>query len=377
MATITTLFLNKIMTKHCHYMLLLVLGALLWGCSGDDDSWKSLEPGVYVSEEVSKTLAEMDSADALYVVNGEKITKADFDRRFALDSALHYLRTGRAPSKSDKKFLKGVKQNVPSLLVQKKLLVQGAAKAGITEPPEKYLKKARTDFERSLPRTMTQEALKKKLGDDTYEALQEKLRDEAIISAFMVQYWTNSFVQVDEEVISNKWAEVLRVNAKADVENAKMHKKALEFRQKVLDGGDFAELTKKYAKVHPEHGQEWQTAVLAEFSPEEEIYGWLKKAQTGDVSEPLEMDDGLSIVKVVERRRANLPKGFTPEDEYVMVKCTFYIFNKYEEGTSPDTIRIVYLKEKYQSAYGELGIRLWNQAVIQLPNGENFFGKKK
>ena len=89
------------------------------------------------------------------------------------------------------------------------------------------------------------------------------------------------------------------------------------------------------------------------------------------------MDDGLAIVKLVSRHRAELPKGFTPEDEFTMVRCTFYIFNKVEEGTTPELIRKTFLQEQLQKAHGELGIKLWNEAVIELPNGEDFFKKKE
>ena len=77
------------------------------------------------------------------------------------------------------------------------------------------------------------------------------------------------------------------------------------------------------------------------------------------------------------KTKYDLPDGFKPEDEYTMVRCTFYIFNKYVEGTSPETIRQTFLEEQLQKAHGELGKILWNKAVIELPNGDDFFRKPK
>ena len=363
-----------------NYRLLIIAIAVatLAGCGRESVSskWRDLKPGVYVAEK-SVAIRDMEPEDVLYFVNGEKITKADFDERFALESALFRLRREgpQVPQKAIKKYIAGMKQNIPSHLVQRKLFLQAAKKAGV-QADEKEVAKLDADFAKSLPRRPKEGEIEKKLGEEVFSAYRKSLEEDAIIAAYRAKYWTNSFLHVSEEAISNKWAEVLRVNAKADKENAKMRAKALEFRQKILDGGDFGELTKKYAKVHPEYGTNWTTAVLAEFSPEEDIHKWLVNAKTGDISEPLEMDDGLAIVKLVSRQKANLPKGLKPEDEFTMVRCTFYIFNKYEEDTSPELIRKVFLDEQLKKAHGELGVKLWNEAVIELPNGEDFFKKK-
>lgn len=355
--------------------VLIAALAVLAGC-GDDSvasKWQTLSPGVYVAEK-SVALRDMSPEDVLYFVNGEKITKADFDERAALETAIFELQKGdrKMSQKSERKFRTGIRKNVPSHLVQRKLYLQAAGKSGIAPKPgeEQRLEEA---FLKKLPRRPKEGELEKKMGTAVYAALKRSFAEDALIEAYRASYWTNSYMTVSEEAISNKWAEVQRVNAKADAMNAKMRAKALEFKQKVQEGGDFGELTLKYAKVHPEYGTNWTSAVLAEFAPEEDIYKWLSGAKSGDISDPIEMDDGLAVIKLVSRHRADLPKGFTPEDEFTMVRCTFYIFNKYVEGTSPESIRQVFLREQLQQAHGELGIRLWNAAVIELPNGEDFF----
>ena len=349
--------------------------AVLAGC-GDDSAtskWQTLSPGVYVAEK-SVPLRDMSPDDVLYFVNGEKITKADFDERAALETAIFVLQKGdqKMPQKSKRKMLSGIRKNVPSHLVQRKLYLQAAGKSGVEPKPGEEQKKEET-FLKRLPRRPKAGELEKKMGASVYAALKRSFAEDALIEAYRASYWTNSYLTVSEEAISNKWEEVQRVNAKADTMNAKMRAKALEFKQKVQEGGDFGELTLKYAKVHPEYGTNWTSAVLAEFAPEEDIYKWLSGAKDGDISDPIELDDGLAVIKLVSRHRANLPKGFTPEDEFTMVRCTFYIFNKYVEETSPESIREVFLREQLQQAHGELGVRLWNAAVIELPNGEDFF----
>lgn len=363
-----------------NYRLFIAIAAIaaLAGCGKESTSskWRDLKPGVYVAEK-SVAIKDMTPSDVLYFVNGEKITKADFDERFALESTIFKLRRegSQFAPKALKNYIAGIKKNIPSHLVQRKLFLQAAGKAGV-KADEKAVAKLNSDFLKGLPRRPKEGELEKKLGSEVFSAYKKSLEEDAIIAEYRAKYWTNSFLTVSEEAISNKWAEVLRVNAKADKMNAKTREKALEFKQKVLEGGDFGELTQKYAKVHPEYGTNWVSAVLADFSPEEDIYKWLVNAKTGDISEPLEMDDGLAIVKLVSRHRADLPKALKPEDEFTMVRCTFYIFNKYEEGTTPELIRKVFLDEQLKKAHGELGVKLWHEAVIELPNGEDFFKGK-
>ena len=312
------------MVRQC--FILSVFVAIVSGC-GDDASvesrWKELKPGVYVAEK-SVSISQMSPDDVLYFVNGEKITKKDYSEESAILEGLYKLQRGSdaAASKSGRKFLRGLRKNIPSQLLQRKLYVQAAMESGV-QPSAEGEAQFREKFIKTLPRRPKGSELEKVMGLEAYARLEKKFAEDALIDAYRAHYWTNSYLTVSEEAISNKWEEVQRVNAKADVMNAKMRAKALEFRKKVLDGGDFGELTLKYAKVHPEYGTNWTSAVLAEFTPEEDIYKWLINAKEGDISEPLEMDDGLAIVKVVSRHNADLPKGFKPEDEYTMVRCTF------------------------------------------------------
>ena len=368
---------TMIRTRHA---IFLAFTAGLIGCGEDMSAksrWQELKPGVYVAEK-SVLISQMMPDDVLYFVNGEKITKADYSEESKILEGLYKLQRGSeaAASKSGRKFLNALRRNIPSQLVQRKLFVQAARESGVQLPPGGEAA-FREKFIKTLPRRPKGNELEKVMGPDAYARLRRKFAEDALIDAYRANYWTNSYLTVSEEAISNKWEEVQRVNAKADKLNAKMRKKALEFRQKVLDGGDFGALALKYAKVHPEYGTNWTSAVLAEFTPEEDIYKWLVNAKEGDISEPLEMDDGLAIVKVVSLHNADLPKGFKPETEYTMVRCTFYIYNKFVEETSPETIREVFLDEQLKKAHGELGKILWNKAVIELPNGEDFFKKGK
>ena len=368
------------MTKSIRFGLSFVLATAILGC-GEDASvksrWQELKPGVYVAEK-SVLISQMASDDVLYFVNGEKITKADYSVELKILEGLYKLQRGKeaATSKAGKKFLGSLRKNIPSQLVQRKLYVQAATESGV-QPSAGAEAAFREKFIKTLPRRPKGNEIEKTMGPEAYARLERKFAEDALIDAYRAHYWTNSYLTVSEEAISNKWEEVQRVNAKADKLNTKMRAKALEFRQKVMEGGDFGELTLKYAKVHPEYGTNWTSAVLSEFTPEEDIYKWLINAKDGDISEPLEMDDGLAIVKVISRHNADLPKGFKPEDEYTMVRCTFYIYNKFVEETSPETIRQAFLDEQLQKAHGELGKILWDKAVIELPNGEDFFKKVK
>ena len=142
------------------------------------------------------------------------------------------------------------------------LYLQAAKESGV-QPAVGAEASFREKFIKTLPRRPKGKELEKAMGPVAYARLERKLAEDALIDAYRAHYWTNSYLTVSEEAISNKWEEVLRVNEKADKMNAKMRAKALEFRQKVLDGADFGELTLKYAKVHPEYGTNWKGITIS------------------------------------------------------------------------------------------------------------------
>ena len=63
-------------------------------------------------------------------------------------------------------------------------------------------------------------------------------------------------------------------------------------------------------------------------------------------------------------------------DEFELIRCTFKAY-QYTLVETEDQIRRQYMLELQKNLMGQLGEQLWKKAVIEFPNGCDFFGKIK
>ena len=112
-----------------------------------------------------------------------------------------------------------------------------------------------------------------------------------------------------------------------------------------------------------------------EFTEEnQQLRDWLKTANAGDISGPIDLDDGIAIVKVVDKWKEPQGQGHEPVDEFELVRCTFKAY-QYTLVETEEEIRKQYRIELERNLMSQLGERLWKNAVIEFPNGKDFWGK--
>lgn len=359
---------------------LFFLGALLGiligvlGCSREERQPRA--PGVYVPEGKDKTIESMAPGDVIVSVNGEKVTKGDFEVLLRVRTALFQIQ-----KKMDLDDLENMdvvqftEQTVPYLvmeLIHHKMFSQYAAEKGIV-PTKEQIDVARQAFAASLSRKPSDlERFAKRLGGAAgqyfanipYVNAQDELLRQSVT--------TNDLSHVTDEEIAQGEKYVENWNKTADKNNEGARKRLAQARAEIDAGGEFAEVAAKYAQVHPEHGKVWQTVQLGELPQDEDLYKWLVKAKVGDISQPIDLEDGLAIVKLESLGKGEAPPGVPPPDTYTLRRCTVYAYQYIETLGRPELQREL-LQMKKRAAQKTLGVMLTDRAVLEYPNGTNFF----
>ena len=354
------------------------LSAVLFfaGCGNEEPK----APGIYVDEAKNVLMKDLSPSDVIVRVNGVDITKKDFLVRRSLNEKVYRLRNKielGAKNRKAKKYIQSMERSIPDEYIRHELVRQAADEAGIVVP-EKLLKAEFKKFLNYIGRPKdSMEKVLARLGNDEGRVLVDFMKDGLRAEILRDTLATNGYYTVTDEMVSNHLARITAWNENADRLNEKARKKASHFREKVVNGADFAELGKKTAQIHPEYAEEWDSFQLMEFSEEnQQLRDWLKTANAGDISGPIDLDDGIAIVKVVDKWKEPQGQGHEPVDEFELVRCTFKAY-QYTLVETEEEIRKQYRIELEKNLMSQLGERLWKNAVIEFPNGSDFWGNAK
>lgn len=351
-----------------------VLSLVLVGC-GDEGSVVAKKPGLYVNEYVQKSILELADSDVVLVVNGEKLTKRDFDAQLRLSESIWSLASGKElPSEellAELSVARG--QWIAYELIHHALFRQYAKRMDL-KPSSEQVKCAEREFVSSFSKFKFDSvaSMARMVGGDAGDLMLKIPYVNAQDAMLRQSVTTNDLSSVSAAELEARRRFVAAFDANADGMNAKAKERLMEAKAEILAGGDFAEVTKKYAEVHPEYGSKWGTFILAETASEEDLHDWLVKAKVGDISNPVDTDDGMAIVKLVAKGKGDAPPGAEPPDAYTMVRCTVKACEKMRYQDEAEMKRQL-LIWKLQDAQKVLGEKLMSEAVIEYPNGTNLF----
>lgn len=320
--------------------------------------------------------------DAIARVNGHDITKAEYDLWCNLRGQIYCIRH-RLPLKGKNKeldrFLKSSAMRVLQELVKRELVRGAAEKAGV-EPTDEQVAEKEREFMESLGRPKDPFAsVVKRLGPKYGPALADEIRRGALEDAYLEKWATNNLSVVTKEEIDEQIAFNVKFNEEIAALNAESHRKAEAARAEVVEKGRyFAEVAKERAELCPEQGARWDVIELDELEASDPFAQWLAKAETGDISGPIDFDDGLAIVGVVSKDKNE--SSIHPGQEVDMYEVVRILFKAYVPRTMLDTEeewREAMLEYRRAEARKALGAELNAAAEIEFPNGEQIFDAKK
>ena len=350
--------------------LVLALAFAFLGCSDDHSASGASAQGKVMF------IDQMAPSDVFAVVNGRKLTKQDYLDYRVLAESLYRVKKGLPASGDNQdvsRYMRMIERTLPSELISRQLMLDGAEKAGVLATAEDR-ENAGNELLFSLKRPFKSvNALARKIGPDAGKLLLKVVGETAQIDAFRRQSATNDIMTVSESEIKMVQDRLVQWNANADRLNAKSRKKAMRFREAALKpGADFEKLTHQHAKVSPEFGKFWESFQLGELDDGEPLKLWLATAKEGDLSEPIDLDDGIAIVKLLKKTVSRIPGESTVVIDFDLARCTFRAYQHLKEQTAEELATDI-RNGKIREAQKELGTKLWEAAVFEYPHGEQFF----
>lgn len=344
------------------------------GCSrGSEDH---TTPGVYVADGRGKFISEMKPDDVIVIVNGDKLKKRDFDALMRVRTAIFQLQRKIDIEDLDgdpvREFVENRQFGIVPELIHHKIFSQYAAEKGIV-PTEDAVALARERFARAVSRRVDEfERIAGRLGGEAGRMFLQIPYIDAQDALLRQSVSTNDLNTISDEEISATQARIAEWDKNADRNNEESKKRLASARAEIDAGGDFAEVTARYAQVSPEHGKAWATFELGELPQDDDLYKWLVTAKVGDISPPLDLEDGIAIVKLAAIGKGDAPQGVARPDTYTLVKCTAYAYQYIQHLERPELVREL-LNAKMGNAQRILGTMLMERAVLEYPNGTNFF----
>lgn len=357
----------------------LALATVIFGCTRkaeEGGSVGSLPAPVYRSF----VNPSIQPSEAIVLVNGEAITKADFDGWMDIRSRVYAVSQKLDPVRRHKKVAKyNARTRDLALmdLVRRMAIRQVAEKRGIVVP-EAAVKASERAFEKGVH--CAKGGLKsfaKTLPAGEAELLDRMILSDARDDYFLSQWATNDFRKVSDEEVSNRLAVVSNYNANVARMNDEAKAKAAAAKAEILSGASFASVTTNRAEIFKEQGAYYDTVELGELDTDEPLFLFLTTAEAGDISDPIDFDDGIGIVGVVVKELGEVPEGVTPAMEYTLVRCMFNGYEELDEPEDPVKMRELLLERKLAEAREGFVREMLKDVKVEQPFGKKLFAQPK
>lgn len=142
--------------------------------------------------------------------------------------------------------------------------------------------------------------------------------------------------------------------------------------QKIVAGLDFQRAGKEYGELFPGQEKVWRTLTPADFA-DQVLKDWAFSAKVGDVSAPLDLEDGISIVKVLKKKDGVMSETPLALDvaEVKLARITFKA-NLVMKVPDDAELRSKMLEARTKESEAELFGKLKATAKIEYPQGEDF-----
>jgi len=254
---------------------------------------------------------ETPSGEKAAVVNGVVITRAHYDKEFKVHLD-RVTRQGR-PVSDDQ--LAELKKDVLDGLVEREVLYQESQKAGIKIPDQKVndqmagIKKRfpnEEEFKKALASMgLTQEEVRTQIqrGLSIRELIDQKVAYKIVVTDEETKAYYDGNPQLFKQPAEVKASHILiKVEPTADdAAKAAARKKIEDIRQKLTDGGDFAELAKEYSEgpSGPQGGELGFFRRGQMVKPFEDAAFSMK---ANEISAPVETRFGYHLIKVNDKK---------------------------------------------------------------------------
>ena len=331
-------------------------------------------PGVYVGDR-SRLIMEMSGRDVIVRVNGVDITKRDFDKLQAAYGMMYGLANGHGVDLTNpriQRFMKGRAPAAPQELMRRELMRQEAVKVKVAANPQEVAA-AKEGLAKSFRKSKVKdfEEAASRMGAEVAQYV-EGLIVSDVQSKDLRRHLSPESFEVSEKEIDEGLARVKRVQDGCVASNKLVRAKIAAARAEVLAGKDFAEVASRSSRGGKDEAKEWESIQFEDVAEDSPLRSFLAKAKVGDISDLIEWEDGLMFVKVLKVSKGDAEAGGGTSKTFDLGRVVVNIWDRPDDMTR-DEVRAQLLKWKEQKVQESLGERLFKEAVLEFPNGTNWF----
>ena len=352
------------------FTLSAILVAVASGC-GDRSSLssKAARPG---NAKKSAQYEALSANDVIVTVDGSALTKSNVEERVNLTIALARI-SGRYPGDLNKPIVRNrlVKNEISRFIVGR-ILLNAARAEKISELADARELASRQVVGSYGEEGESYEAFVKRLNVKYRAALQEKVDEAAMIFSF-IHVSAGDSAKVTEAEIDEIVAHGRKLESESKRLLAEQRQKAVSIHERLVAGESFEQLAADSFTAGEDGGNgEWgsYTKTALEFHYPE-VAKAVASLQKGEFTQPLELDDGIYIVKLYEREGAGAESAVTLNPEMLTLGRIVLPLPMMYEESDRDSIKYDLLNRKltrFQS--DKLLPELRSKAKISYPHGQ-------
>lgn len=360
----------------------LAMACVLAGCPTKTD--RRPEPSGSVvawAEYPSLVNPSIGADDAIATVDGHAITRGEFDRWDAIRCIVYALHNKLDATKRNKKTAKyrnGTRDAALADLIRRELIRQASERESFSPSVEDVMSAQKAFMRGILKPNDSFDGFCETLPGGLEGTLRELVLSDARCEAYLMHWATNDFTRVSSAEVSNRIAYVEKYEADIVRMNDEAKQKAKSAKAEILAGASFASVVTNRAELYKDQGTYWDTVDLTEFEPDEPIFRFLASAKTGDISDPLDFEDGIGIVGVVLRETPEATSDDeSPVDQFTLVRCMFNGYESLDEPTDFAAMRKLLVERQTAAAREALIESLTAKAKVAMPYGRKLFAVKR
>ncbi|MFO7938030.1 MAG: peptidylprolyl isomerase [Kiritimatiellia bacterium] len=351
---------------------MLFLGAAGFiGCKKKTEK-QNYEPGVFV-ENIEKKINEMGPDDVLVSVNGEKLTVERYNRllkQYEMELILRH-RNARDSKVQVKLGMDWKRKSAVEEFVDRQVVLEEAERMNL-EPSSENVRKVSKYAEMVQKASgINLEKFCENLGY-TPDEYRMKQKQDALRMTLRDRVFTNDLSATEHELELEK-ERYAAYNQECEATNKVVKAHAERIVRQLREGADFKELAKRYTEA-PETQDIIEELTRSQiYEPEVEASAF--SLPVGAVSDPIDTESGLYIIKVFERNEITAEDAASGERSTVKMGSVLLKLGQYFPCPSEPDLRNFITNEKQKYVLRQYLDELREKCRIEYPNGTNFWKK--
>ncbi len=345
--------------------------AVAMGCKREAD--QPLTQGFKVGTS-SKLIEEMAPSDVIVSVNGTPLTRENYDDAMAVKEALFLLSRPGAQKQDVKIYRPHWSSTLLQEFIARQVILQ-AARAKKHQPSAEAVQISRTDMgallkveERDLERKFTE------LGR-VGRSMKTLMDENALIRSFR-EAEHGASLKVSPADIEARIQGIKAYHERAEATNRLVIAKGRRIYEQAKKGEDFLKLAALYSEAEDKPLGEWGTFVKGEIE-NAKVREAAFTLPVGSVSEPIDMEEGLVLIKIVERTQEVLGPAVEPSGPST-VKLMRILLRLAEGGADAqlpprEHVEMAVATQKVKDLQQNWIPALMANSLIEYPNGTNLW----